>query len=152
MEERGGQPQLPGPGIPPGRRLPSGASQIDRLTQHTVELKNDLMAWVDLKIKHVKLELEEKLDAQKKTIAIYAAMAVFAIYGVTFLLVTVALFIGWLLGHAAWGFLVVTALLLGLAALLYALRGRLTSPGDKKMDVANKSLSHRTDGENRQDG
>jgi len=115
MEERGEGSKLPESGVPQEqRRLYSGASKIDRLTQHTLELKDDLMAWVDLKIKSVKLELQEKLDEQKKTIAIFGVVAVLGIYGLTFLLVTIALFIGWALGHPAWGFLIVTVVLLGL--------------------------------------
>jgi len=152
MEERGEGSKLPESGVPQEqRRLYSGASKIDRLTQHTLELKDDLMAWVDLKIKSVKLELQEKLDEQKKTIAIFGVVAVLGIYGLTFLLVTIALFIGWALGHPAWGFLIVTVVLLGLAGLLYSMRSRLAQSADKKMNVATKSLSHRVNGDSNRD-
>jgi hypothetical protein len=127
---------------PSDRRLPDGSSKLDRLTQHTLELKDDLIAWVDLKIKLVKLEIEERIDAQKRTAAVFGTIAVLGVFGLTFLLVTIALFLGWWLGHPAWGFLVVTGLLLGLAGLLFALRGRLTAPTEMQSDVKRKSLSH----------
>lgn len=103
--------------MPPDHQLPSGANKVERIAQHTRGLVDDLTAWVDLKLKHTQLEVEEKVQRKIADVVVKVIpLVVFALCGL-FLLVTIALGLGWWLGHPFWGFLIVTAGL-GLTGLL----------------------------------
>jgi ABC-type multidrug transport system permease subunit len=74
---------------------------------------------VDLAI----LEVEERLDAFKNDLALGITLALFAFFAAFFSLTTVALGVGWLLGHPFWGFLAVSV-----ALILIIVTLRLTKP------------------------
>ena len=126
----------------PSRQLPSGLNKVERITQHARGLVDDVTAWVDLRIKLAQLEVKEQLDGMKKQVAVLGALALLGLFGLLFLLTTVALFLGWWLGHPAWGFLIVTLVLFALAGTLYALMPRLTQPGTPQTGVKEKNLNH----------
>ncbi len=117
--------------------LPSHGGRIQRVQQHATGLAEDVKEWVELRIKLVQVEAENFV--QKKVQTIVMRMIPLAIAGVAglFLLVTLALFLGWWLGHAAWGFLIVTLLLLAVAGgLIYYNRDTLENPmSGAKMDA-----------------
>lgn len=98
-----------------------------RITQHTRALVNDVRGWVDLKLKLTKLEVQEQIDEAMSQAKIGAALAFVAFMAVQFLLTTLALLIGDALGHAKWGFLIITVVLLIIfAGLGYVMQ---TNPG-----------------------
>ncbi|ARA92624.1 hypothetical protein AWN76_005215 [Rhodothermaceae bacterium RA] len=102
---------------------PGGGTKIDRITRHTRDLVQDVRNWVDLKLKLTRLEVQEQVDEALHQARIGAALAFVGFLAVQFLLVTLALLIGDALGHAKWGFLILTMLLLVvLIVLRYALR------------------------------
>lgn len=111
-------PQTPRPlggGTPPERQLPSGTNKVERIAQHSRELVDDITSWVELKIKLTQIEVQRKVESKIGEVVVkIIPLVVFALCGF-FLLVTVALGLGWWLGHPFWGFLIVTVLL-GLTA------------------------------------
>ncbi|RMH54203.1 MAG: phage holin family protein, partial [Bacteroidetes bacterium] len=102
---------------------PDGRTKIDRITRHTRDLVQDVRNWVDLKLKLTRLEVQEQVDEALHQARIGAALAFVGFLAVQFLLVTLALLIGDALGHAKWGFLILTVLLVAvLIVLRYALK------------------------------
>lgn len=96
---------------------------MSRIAAHTQGLFADFREWVDLRIDLAILEVEERIDELKNDLALGVTVAIFGFFAVLFSLTTVALGVGWLLGHPFWGFLAVSvALLLTVAGL------RLTNP------------------------
>lgn len=118
MNSRPERSQDPYPPQPEQRLLPSGSNKIERITQHSRELVDDLTDWVELKIKLTQLEVQEKIDAKVNGLIVKAMPMVVGALGGLFLLVTIALGLGWLLGHPFWGFLIVTGVLLAVAGIL----------------------------------
>lgn len=105
-------------------RLPSGKSPVQRITDQSKGLVDDLKAWVELRIQLVKAEVRQEVKAKAEEILLQVIAVVVAAIGGLFLLVTLALFIGWALGHPAWGFLIVTVLLFLVAAIVKAVGDR----------------------------
>lgn len=97
----------------PERQLPSGKNKVERLSSQTKGLFDDFTSWVELRLKLFQMEIQEKVQAKVNEAIIKIAPLVVGALAGLFALVTVALFVGWWLGHPAWGFLSVT-LLLGL--------------------------------------
>ena len=95
--------------------LPAHGGPLDRVGQHAAGLVADAKEWVDLRIKLAQAEVMEKVDTEKnRVVARVVPLAVFGVMaglGALFGLVAVALFLGWWLGHAAWGFLIVAVVL-----------------------------------------
>lgn len=91
--------------------LPSGRNKVERLGAQTRALAEDVTSWVELRIKLMQAEIQEKIQSKvNESIIKIAPIVVGALTGL-FALVTIALFLGWWLGHPAWGYLIVTALL-----------------------------------------
>lgn len=102
--------------------VPEGG-KIDRIAAHTQGLFTDLREWIDLRVDLAILEVEERIDEFKNEVALGVTFALFGFFAALFSLTTVALGVGWLLGHPFWGFLAVTvALILVIVAL------RVTKP------------------------
>ena len=85
---------------------------MHRIAAHTQGLFEDLREWVDLRIDLAILEVEERIDEAKNSLALGITLAVFGFFAALFTLTTVALGVGWLLGHPFWGFLAVTVALI----------------------------------------
>jgi hypothetical protein len=81
-------------------------------------LVDDLREWIDLRIDLAILELEERVDDLRNEVALGLMLAFFGFMASLFILTTVALGLGWALGHPFWGFLIVTGLLVLLVAVL----------------------------------
>jgi len=81
--------------------------KIERLAEETRALVDDLADWVELKITLTRLEIEEQLNEALNRMASQAIAGIIALFGVGFLSMALALALGSLLGHAAWGFLIV---------------------------------------------
>ena len=91
--------------------VPEGG-KLERIAAHTQGLVTDLREWIDLRIDLAILEVEERLDETKNEIALGITLAVFGFFAALFSLTTVALGVGWLLGHPFWGFLAVAVALI----------------------------------------
>lgn len=112
-----------------GPLAPVSGNKAQRLAQHTQRLVEDLKTWVDLRIELAQMELEERVEAKANEIALGVIVGGIVLLAVVFGMVTLALGIGALLGHAGWGFLIVTALLVLLAVVVRAARPELVQIG-----------------------
>lgn len=120
---------------PTDHLLPPGGSKVDRIALHTKGLVDDVKTWVELKMKLTQLEIEERLDAKVNAMVIGLAVAGVGLLALVFALITLALGLGAWLGHPAWGFLVVTVLLLLVAGALRALHPHLVNVGSKRARI-----------------
>lgn len=125
-------------------RLPTSANKLERISQHTKGLVDEITSWVDLRIKLVQVDLQEKLETKKIQIALGVGMGLTAFFAVLFLLTTMALGIGAWLGHPAWGFLVVTVLLFIIIAIMRMVMKRMVANVEKKISVEEENLAHGT--------
>lgn len=94
---------------------------MERIAGHAQGVVADLRRWVDLRVDLAVMDLEAKLDERLNAVVIGIILAVFGGLAAFFTLVTVALGLGWLLGHPFWGFLIVT---IGLGATAAIVRSR----------------------------
>jgi hypothetical protein len=105
--------------VPFERRLPTHRGKLARITDEVTGLGEDLKEWVELRLELVQAEVNERIEHVKAEVKQGAAAGVFAVLGALFLLVTLALGLGWWLGHPFWGFLIVTLLLFAGAGVCY---------------------------------
>ncbi len=144
MEELPERGQTAGDGalIESSRRLPTTANKLERISQHTKGLFDEITGWVDLRVKLVQVDLQEQFETKKIQIALGAAMGLLAFFALMFLLTTIALGLGALFGHPAWGFLGVTVLLVIIIGVLYMVMNRKVQGVEKKVSVEEEHLSH----------
>jgi len=108
----------------------SGGGPLRRIAGHTQGLVEDLREWIDLRIDLAILEVEERVDDLRNEVALGLTLAFFGFFAVFFVLVTVALGIGWVLGHPFWGFLIVALLLSVFVAVVAQTRPDLAPPSN----------------------
>ena len=131
------------------RELPVGRNRVGRITEHGKGLVTDLTSWVELKMKLVQVEIEEKIDARVNQLVSTAIVAGIALIGVVFLLIALgmgasALFIAIGLSSPLsyfLGFLVITLLLFAAAGILQSMKPHLVDVGRKEADVEQKKLT-----------
>lgn len=153
---------VPGPGrsaVPdPGRSpmidsthlLPASGAPTDRMKLHVQGVIDDTKDWVDLRIKLAMIEVEERAKrklnplvatitekAQEvlRPILITVAGATVLGIGALFGLVALALFLGMMFGHPAWGFLIVTILVLIAGAVVFVYGRRQMQKMEDEKDV-----------------
>lgn len=97
--------------------VPQGG-KLHRIAGHTRGLVEDLREWIDLRLDLAILELEERVDEIRNEAALGLTLAVFGFFAALFGLTTVALGLGWALGHPFWGFLIVSVVLVLIVAAL----------------------------------
>ena len=119
MEQSKDRPDVMTEGETPAGPISKGAKKVERIAQQSIELFDDIKAWIDLKIKFTWLEVQAKIDAKKQDVLVGALLGVLGVLGIVFALITGALGLGAWLGHPAWGFLIVTGLLFLTAGLVY---------------------------------
>jgi hypothetical protein len=98
---------------------------------------------MDLRLDLALLEVEEKVDELRNELALGLTLAFFGLFSVLFVLTTLALGIGWLLGHPFWGFLAVSIALVLIVVALYSARPALVPPSE----LFERLRGDRTDGE-----
>lgn len=103
-------------------------------------LFDDFTSWVELRLRLFQLDVQERIQKKVDEAVIKAAPVVVGVLSGFFALVTAALFIGWALGHPAWGFLVVTGVLLLITGVLFARSRRLRSEG-REVDITASSTN-----------
>ncbi len=113
---------------PPADRPRGG--KLSRIAGHTQGLVKDLREWIDLRIDLAILEVEEKVDNLRNEVALGLTLAFFGFFAALFVFTTVALGLGWLLGHPFWGFLIVSIVLVLLVVVLGKARPDLMPPSN----------------------
>lgn len=104
--------------------------KLGRIAGHTQGLVEDLREWMDLRLDLAILEVEEKVDDLRNEVALGLTLAFFGFFAALFGFTTVALGLGWLLGHPFWGFLIVSAVLLLVVTALGKARPDLVPPSN----------------------
>ncbi len=98
--------------VPVDRRLPAHRGKVGRITDQLAGLSEDVREIVELRIQLVKREVMEQIEGRLSSVKGQAVVGALAAVAGVFLLLTIALGLGMLLGHAFWGFLIVTGLFL----------------------------------------
>lgn len=113
---------------PPSDRPRGG--KLSRIAGHTQGLVEDLREWIDLRIDLAILEVEEKVDKLRNDVALGLTLAFFGFFAALFVFTTIALGMGWLLGHPFWGFLIVSTVLVIIVVVLVEARPDLVPPSN----------------------
>jgi hypothetical protein len=116
--------------VPIDHRLPAHRGKVGRISDQLAGLSEDIREIVELRIQLVKREVMEQIEGRLSSVKGQAIVGALAAVAVVFLLLTVALGLGMVLGHAFWGFLIVTGLFL--VATLIA--KRMFMPGAVRME------------------
>lgn len=115
----------PGPPAPP-----PGDGKLQRIATHTQGLISDLREWIDLRLDLALMEVEERVDTLRNNLALGITLALLGFFAALFGLTTIALGLGWLLGHPFWGFLIVSGLLILVVVALRAAQPALMPPSN----------------------
>jgi hypothetical protein len=120
----------------PNRNLNHQKNQTEQsLPAQTTTIARDLSELLRLRFEHAKLELSEFFDKWTNNLLRSAIAVAVAALGAIFMLTAAGLAIGGLLGHAAWGMLIVGGALV-LAGGVFALtRPKFIDTGDNKATV-----------------
>lgn len=92
------------------------SGKLGRIAGHTRGLVEDLREWIDLRLDLAILEIEEEVDDLRNQAALGVTLAFFGFFAALFVFTTIALGLGWALGHPFWGFLIVSVLLVLIVA------------------------------------
>ena len=112
-------------------QLPPHQSKVERIGDHVAALSADLREWTELRIALVQRKVEgvvgifERIQHFLPALKFYVPAAVLLLIGALFVLVTLAIGLGALIGAYWAGFLIVTVLLLAVAGVLFALGRRM---------------------------
>ena len=128
---------------PPADRPRGG--KLGRIAGHTQGLVEDLREWIDLRIDLAILEVEEKVDDLRNEVALGLTLAFFGFFAALFVFTTVALGLGWLLGHPFWGFLIVSVLLVLVVVSLAEARPDLLPPSNLYETIRGDGEEEETD-------
>ena len=131
-------PTAPSPTLDPASapvseafQLPPHQSKIERIGDHVAALSADLREWTELRIALVQRKVEgvvgifERIQHFLPALKFYVPAGVLAIIGALFVLVTLAIGLGALIGAYWAGFLIVTLALLIVSGVLFALGRRM---------------------------
>ncbi len=112
---------------------------VHRIGNETRGLLEDFTAWVELRLRLVQLDVQGYIRQKIDEATLKAALIVASLVSGLFVLITLALFAGWALGRPAWGFLVVTGLLLLWTGILYARNRRVRARKPDGTDISHLS-------------
>ena len=131
-----GRPQV----APESRMLPPHHTKVERVADHVAAISADLREWTELRIALVKRQIEgivgilERLQHLAEAAKLAVPGIVLILIGLMFLLVTLALGIGALIGSVWGGFAIVTLILLVAGGVLAWL-------GKKRYDEAEEAVA-----------
>lgn len=114
---------------------------VGRMLEQTQALGEDVVSLVELRLKKTQIEVEEKLDEKANALVANAAMGVLLAVGGLFLLIAAALGLGDLLGHPAWGFVIVGVVLALSGFIVKKAQPDVVKVGDKKAVIEEKKLA-----------
>jgi len=93
-------------------------SRAERIALHYKGFVSSLQSWLELRIELAGHQYLEQILQNKRLVYVVLLTGLSAVLAVTFILVAAALGLGALLGHTAWGFASVGAVMAALAWLL----------------------------------
>lgn len=121
--------------------------KMQRILSQLQGLLDDLRTWIDLRLDLAILKLEQRIDEVQNNIALGLAVAFFGFFAALFTLTTVAVGVGWLLGHPFWGFLAVSVALILIVVGLRATQPEFVPPPNLLESIRGERSSNRTNGE-----
>ncbi|HET6568563.1 MAG TPA: phage holin family protein [Rhodothermales bacterium] len=133
---------------PVSRQLPPGGNKIQRISQHTKGLFEDVTSWVDLKIQLTRIEIEERIETRLNQLLVKAgAFTLYALAGLFALFATalgiaailIALGLSYPLSYFL-GFLFVCILLGILGVIAGTIKAKMVKVGDNKAHVDEDDL------------
>lgn len=145
-------PTLTNGRTPPSRQLAPGGNKVQRISQHTKGLFEDVKSWADLKIQLTKIEIEERVESRINQMlvkagayAMYALAGLFALFATAFgvAAILIALGLSYPLSYFL-GFLFVCILLGILGLVAGSLRRRIVKVGDNVAHMDEDDLSRPT--------
>ncbi len=122
------------------------SGKLGRIAGHTRGLVEDLREWIDLRVDLAILEMEERIDDLRNEVALGITLAFLGFFAAMFVLTTVALGLGWLLGHPFWGFLIVSVILVLTVTALAQTRPELMPPSNLFEQIRGKESDSDEDG------
>lgn len=105
-------------GPSPPRSFP-GQKKVERIAEQSRGLFDDVKGWVELRIQLARLEIKKELEDRRDDAVMGGVIGFLGVIALVFLLIATALGVGAVLGHPAWGFLVVTGVLVLAAWMLW---------------------------------
>lgn len=117
--------ERPADDVPASMQRRATGGKMQRIAEQTQGLVDDLKEWVDLRIELVRIDVEERIEAQANQIALGVILGGLGLLAVLFGLTALGFGLGALLGHPGWGFLAVTVLLIVLAVIIRAAQPEL---------------------------
>jgi uncharacterized membrane protein YqjE len=113
--------------VPPASTTVTTDGRIDRIVQETKHLSDDLMEWVNLRLRLVQLDVQELIDNELDFV--FSGVIVLAMIMVAFLLASIGLafVIGDWLGESWYGFGIMTVVYLVAAFIVSRVRPRLAA-------------------------
>lgn len=96
-------------GSPPATASRGG--KLQRISSDTRGVISDLREWIDLRIDLAVRDVNDQLDDAASQAVLGVVLAVLGFFTGLFMLTTLAIGLGWWLGHMFWGFLIVFVLL-----------------------------------------
>lgn len=122
--------------VPVERQLPEPEEGVvKRLVAEVRNLTTDAAELAELRLKKLQIEVEERIDDKVNRLVDNAITGVLLAIGGLWILVALSLGVGELLGHAAWGFLVVGAVLAVAGLVVKKAQPDLVEVGSKKAIV-----------------
>ena len=122
-----------------GEKDHNATGKVHRISSETRGLLEDFTSWIELRLRLVQLDVQGYIRQKIDEATLKAALIIVSLVSGLFVLITLALFAGWALGHPAWGFLVVTGLLLLWTGILYARNRRVRVHKSDGADISRLS-------------
>ncbi|MBT8401726.1 MAG: phage holin family protein [Rhodothermia bacterium] len=123
----------------PDDGIGENGGKIQRLSRQTRSLVDDVKSWVELKMTLTQMEIEEKVDEKVNEAVNGAVIAAMFFMAALFGLTAGALGLGHWLGHPAWGFLIVMALMLIGALILRAAKPKIVAINTPQLPISSGS-------------
>ncbi len=111
---------------------PGSESKLKSIARETKGLINDLKDWVDLRVKLLQIEVEERIEAAASKIISLLLVAVLGVFAGLMFLIAIAEALSLWLGHPSFGYIIVGVVMAGLAFLLNRSRPRFGRGEEQK--------------------
>jgi uncharacterized membrane protein YqjE len=127
---------------------PGNESRLGAFSRETRGLVSDIKEWIELRVQLFQYEIEERIENATQKLISIAAVVIFALFALLFVLIGIAEAIGLWLENAAYGYLIVGLLMTVLTFIVNLSRPRFSKRdvfGDSESVEPLKRLEQRTE-------
>ena len=103
----------------------AGQNRVSSFANETRSLVADIKEWVDLRVRLVQLEIEERIETLANQLISLVAVTVLGLFAIMFLLMGLAVWIGNLLESPALGYVIVGSALALITTVIHLVRPRI---------------------------